>query len=116
MQGALISFYANGDLEWESGAPDQRFGVQGSTSFLTCLAGYDGYLSWMFRIPVVITPRCVAVNPTTEHPSFGVFVSNCEQREVGTGTPSHFKKASHWPEGVEEIVIGGEHVLESREP
>ena len=38
----------------------------------------------------------------------GVFVSNCEQDEVGTGTPGYFKKAKHWPEGVGGLTIGGE--------
>ena len=38
----------------------------------------------------------------------GGFISDCEVDEVCAGTPGYYKKASHWPEGVDEIEVGGE--------
>ena len=101
------SFYANGDL-MESGLISD---LASGKYLVLDVCGLVGTTAFELDVQNTSSNYASVCGGKPNYPNThlsGVFVSNCEQREVGTGTPGYFKKASHWPEGVEEIVIGGE--------
>lgn len=72
------------------------------------VCGLEGTSTITLDVQNTLNPGCpdLGIAPNT-HLS-GIFISDCEQEEVCAGTPGYYKKDRHWPEGVEEIMVGGE--------
>jgi hypothetical protein len=71
------------------------------------VCGLEGQSTILLDVQNTLNETCIGLGTYPNTHFSGVFVSDCEEEEVGTGTPGYFKKASHWPAGVEEIEVGG---------